>query len=285
MGLALKDIHFTYHPGTPMARDVLRGVDLEIREGEILSLLGPSGCGKSTLLLVAAGLLPPSGGALLLDGKDCGGAQAARELLRQMVGLLLQSPEDQLFADTVETDVAFGLRRAALSPREVREKAAESLRSVGLEPSLYSPLSPFGLSRGEMRRVALAGVLVREPRFLLLDEPFSGLDGEGWERLAALLRELRGTGTGILFVTHEWEEVDLLADRAAVLFEGRVLLEGNKERVLGNREGLLRAGLEPPPRVELLHRLRSRCPSLPPYADDAKDAAEMLDTFLRGCTG
>ncbi len=281
----MRDVHFTYHPGTPIAREVLRGVDLEIREGEILSLLGPSGCGKSTLLLVAAGLLPPQRGTLLLDGKPCGGTQTAHAPLRERVGLLLQSPEDQLFADTVEADVAFGLRRAALSPREVREKTAESLRSVGMEPSLYSPLSPFALSRGEMRRVALAGVLVREPRFLLLDEPFSGLDGEGREKLASLLRDLRGNGTGILFVTHEWEEVDLLADRAAVLFEGRLLLEGEKKKVLGDREGLLRAGLEPPPRVELLHRLRARYPSLPPYADDAREAAEKVDILMRGCAG
>ncbi|MDI6873001.1 ATP-binding cassette domain-containing protein [Candidatus Solincola sp.] len=285
MGLALRNVHFSYHPGTPLAREVLRGVDLEIREGEILFLLGPSGCGKSTLLLVAAGLLTPQRGTLLLDGKPCDGAGGARARLRQEVGLLLQSPEDQLFADTVEADVAFGLRRAGLSPREVKEKTAAALRSVGLEPSLYFPLSPFGLSRGEMRRVALAGVLVREPRLLFLDEPFSGLDGEGRKRLAALLRELRGAGAGILFVTHEWEEVDLLADRAAVLFEGRLLLQGKKERVLGDREGLRRAGLEPPPRVELLHRLRSRCPSLPPYARDAKEAAEKIDALMRGDRG
>ena len=285
MGLALKDVHFAYHPGTPLAREVLRGVDLEIREGEILSLLGPSGCGKSTLLLVAAGLLAPQKGTLLLDGVPCGGKGNSRARLREAVGILFQSPEDQLFAETVEADVAFGLRRSSLPPREVRERTARALSSVGLEPSLYSSLSPFGLSRGEMRRVALAGVMVREPRFLLLDEPFSGLDGEGRERLALLLHQLRGSGAGILLVTHEWEEVDLLADRAAVLHQGRLVLEGEKESVLGDREGLRRAGLEPPPRVELLHLLRARYPSLPTFVRNAEEAAERIDAAMRGGAG
>ncbi len=280
MGLALRDVRFSYQPGTPLAREVLRGVDLELREGEIVCLLGPSGCGKSTLLLLAAGLLVPQGGSLLLDGKPCSGSSRSR--LREEVGLLFQSPEDQLFADTVERDVAFGLRRLSLSPAEVRKRVSGALLSVGLEPSLYSSLSPFGLSRGEMRRVALAGVLVRDPRLLLLDEPFSGLDGEGRERLSAMLLELRRAGKGVLLVTHEWEEVDLLADRAAVLFGGRILMEGDKERVLGDRDGLLRCGLEPPPRVELLHRLRCGHPSLPAYTRDAKEAAEAVDLLLRG---
>lgn len=281
----MKDVHFTYYAGTPLAREVLRGVDLEIREGEILSLLGPSGCGKSTLLLVASGLLAPRKGALFLDGMPCGGREDFRARLREAVGILFQSPEDQLFAETVEADVAFGLRRSSLPRREARERTARALRSVGLEPSHYSPLPPFALSRGEMRRVALAGVLVREPRFLLLDEPFSGLDGEGRERLALLLHRLRSSGAGILLVTHEWEEVDLLADRAAVLHEGRLILEGEKESVLGDREGLRRAGLEPPPRVELLHLLRAGYPSLPAYVRNAEEAAERIDAVMRGGAG
>lgn len=276
MGLALKDVHFAYHPGTPLFREVLRGVNLEIRQGEIVSLLGPSGSGKSTLLLVASGLLAPSRGTLLLDGKPLGEGGEERSRLREVVGVILQSPENQLFAETVERDVAFGLRRAGLSARERRERTAEALRSVGLDPSTYAPLSPFELSLGEMRRVALAGMLARRPRLLLLDEPFSGLDGAGREELALLLGRMRDEGAGILFVTHEWEEVDLLADRAAVLSEGRLVLEGEKGRVLGDPETLHSAGLEPPPRLEVLHRLRSRYPNLPVYVRDAEEAAERI---------
>lgn len=276
MGLALKGVRFAYHPGSPLFREVLHDVDLEIRDGEIISLLGPSGSGKSTLILVAAGLLSPLEGTLLLDG-EC--VREDRSRLREAVGVLLQSPETQLFAETVEADVGFGPRRAGLGPREVKDRSAWALRSVGLEPSLYSPFSPFELSQGEMRRVALAGVVARKPRFLLLDEPFSGLDGEVRERVASLLRELREGGAGILFVTHEWEEVDLLADRAAVLSGGRLLLRGAKEAVLGDPQGLRRAGLEPPPRLEILHRLRSRYPELPSYVRDAEEAAARISAL------
>ncbi len=281
MGLALRDVHFVYQPGTPVSREVLRGVDLEIREGEILCLLGRAGSGKSTLLLVAAGLLRPSRGQVLLDGKP---VEKASDLLalREAVGVLLQSSEDQLFAETVERDVSFSLRNLDLPYHELRLRTERALWEAGLDPALYSELSPFGLSQGEMRRVALAGVLIRRTRLLLLDEPFSGLDGKGRRDLLRLLKELREDGAGILVITHDWEEVEMLADRAAVLSSGCILLEGDKRRVLSGAEDLLSAGLQPPPRAELLRRLRRTFPDLPAYTGDPRETVEALARHLPG---
>lgn len=282
MGLALKDVSFVYQPGTPLAREVLQEIDLEIREGEVLCLLGRTGSGKSTLLQVAAGILQPSRGRVLLDGVAVTGKREGHLLLREAVGVLLQSSEAQLFAETVERDISFGLRHLGLSRPEKARRVAEAMRQVGLEPARYATLSPFGLSEGEMRRVALAGVLVRRPRLLLLDEPFSGLDGAGREELFRILLELRKKGAGILLVTHEWEEVDLLADRAVVLSSGRIHLEGTKESVLSDVEGLLSAGLQPPPRLEVLYRLRQRIPNLPAYTRHAAETAEAISLSLSG---
>lgn len=281
MCLALKDVRYAYLLGTPMAREVLRGVDLEIREGEILCLLGRTGAGKSTLLQVASGLLSPTRGAVLLDGKRVNASRKVRSALRGSVAALLQSPASQLFAETVEKDVSFGLRGLALSPSEGRTRVEEALCMAGLNPRFYAGLSPFAVSEGEMRRVALAGVLVTRPRFLLLDEPLSGLDGRGKKDLCGIFDSLRRKGTGILMVTHDWEEVELLADRVAVLAEGRIAACGAKQAVLGNVASLRRAGLRPPPLAEVLHELRARGFVLPPLALDPREAAEAIVSCRR----
>lgn len=285
MCLELRGVRFTYLPGTPMAREVLRGVDLELREGELLCLMGRTGAGKSTILQVASGLLAPSGGRVLLDGERVDTSHKPRQALRGAVGTLLQSSSSQLFAETVEKDVSFGLRVLSLSSSETRARAHEALRLVGLDPSAYSDRSPFSLSEGEMRRVALAGVLVTSPRFLLLDEPFSGLDGRGREGLAAILGSLRHRGTGILMVTHDWEEVAPLADRVAVLLEGRIAICDDTEAVLSDVEGLNRAGLRPPPLAVVLHELRARGFALPDAILDAREAAEAIVSCRRATRG
>ncbi len=281
MCLVLKDVRFAYLPGTSMAREVLRGVDLEIREGEILCLLGRTGAGKSTLLQVTSGLLAPTAGDVLVDGRRWGASRRIHAELRGSLGVLLQSSASQLFAETVEKDISFGLRGLSLPPRELNARVEEALRLVGLDPRLFARLSPFALSEGEMRRVALAGVLVTRPRFLLLDEPFSGLDGLGREALGEILGSLRGGGTGILMVTHDWEEVETLADRVAVLAEGRIAACAAKDEVLADVEGLLRAGLRPPPLAEFLHELRGRGFALPRVALEPRRAAEAVAACRR----
>ncbi len=235
----MEGVSFSYLAGTAAAREVLRGIDLELRPGEVMCLMGRSGAGKSTLLQVTAGLLPPTSGRVLSDGLPLNDYPPR-------VGLLLQNPEQQLFAATVFRDVAFGPRMAGLRGRELRRRVEEALHMVGLDPTRYAERVPFTLSGGEARRVALAGILALEPPYLLLDEPFSGLDGLSRRRIVSLLNRLREEGKGILLVTHDWREVEMLADRVAVLAEGRLVLQGSPETVARRHSDLSRAGLLPP---------------------------------------
>jgi energy-coupling factor transport system ATP-binding protein len=279
VGVTLKGVGFTYLPGTPMAREVLSSIDLELRAGEILCLMGRTGAGKSTLIHVMSGLLGATCGEIVLDGERTGGRAGARAL-SNAAGVLLQSSQRQLFAETVEKDVAFGPRNQGHSGEKLARRVRESLVAVGLDPEAYSPRSPFSLSEGEMRRAALAGVLAMQPRFLLMDEPSSGLDLPGREQLYSTLKELRGRSVGILLVTHDWEEVELLADRVAVLSQGRILLEGEKEEVLTAVEELDSAGLRPPALVTVLDELRRLGLDLPLCLPSPGEAAAIIAKAL-----
>jgi energy-coupling factor transport system ATP-binding protein len=262
MGITLNAVGFTYLPGTPMAREVLSSIDLELHTGEILCLMGRTGAGKSTLISVISGLLGTTCGEIVLEGEMLGGRDGTRAL-RNAVGVLLQSSERQLFAETVEKDVAFGPHNQGKSGDELELLVRESLAAVGLDPEVYASRSPFSLSEGEMRRAALAGVLAMRPQYLLMDEPTSGLDLPGREQLYATLQELRGNGVGVLMVTHDWEEVELLANRVAVLSQGHILLQGEKELVLTAVDELASAGLKPPALVAVLDELRRMGLDLP----------------------
>lgn len=263
-----------------MSRTVLHDIELALEPGEIACLTGKTGAGKSSLLQVMCGITRPSAGEITLEGKPAGRSRE-RQRLREAVGILMQSSEMQLFAETVERDVAFGPRNQGLSAQEALARACETLRAVGLDPEEYARRSPFSLSEGEMRRVALAGVLAMRPAYLLLDEPSSGLDGPGREILYQILVTLRDEGKGILMVTHEWDEVEELADRVFVMAEGRILAGGAKEEVLADRDVLAEAGLRPPPLVELLCDLKERGLDIPAYCASAEDAARHIGLALR----
>jgi energy-coupling factor transport system ATP-binding protein len=281
MPIVLREVGFTYLPGTPLARRVLSSVDLEVREGEITCLMGKTGSGKSTLLSVVSGLSRATCGEILLDGERLAGKSGYRAL-RNAVGIMLQSSEKQLFAETVGRDVAFGPRNRGRSGEDVSALVRASLLSAGLDPEAYSSRSPFSLSGGEMRRAALAGVLALQPRYLLMDEPSSGLDLPGRERLHRTLEEQRQNGVGMLLVTHDWEEVELLADRVAILSAGSIILEGGKEDVLTSIDELASAGLRPPPLVEVLASLRRRGFDLPLRTASPADTAALIAAAIGG---
>ena len=282
MLIALEEVGFTYLPGTPMARRVLDGVDLSLREGEVVCLMGASGSGKTTLLGVASGMLSPTRGKVFLDAVRVDDNPAGRRRLRGAVGVLFQNPRRQLFAESVEKDVAFGPRNLGLRGRELAERAREAMRAAGLEPGEYSHRSPFSLSDGEMRRAALAGVLAMRPRFLLLDEPSSGLDAPGRRRFRELISDLTRQGIGILMVTHDWEEVESLADRVVVLDGGKVAFTGTRERALADAEAVSGAGIAPQPLAELLSMLRRRGLLLPPRATSPAEAASLIAEAMGG---
>jgi energy-coupling factor transport system ATP-binding protein len=216
-----------YAAGTPFEVEALRGVSLAVEPGEVLGIVGGTGSGKSTLVQHMNLLLVPTSGGVLVDGVD---ARSLRKYeLRRRVGLVFQFPESALFAPTVEEDVAFAPRRLGLGEEDVKDRVRGSLRALGVEE--LAARSPFALSGGEKRRVAIAGVLAMGPEILVLDEPTAGLDPTTREELLALVRGLREAGVSVVLVSHDLDEVAEVADRVCALHGGRVRALGTAAEV------------------------------------------------------
>jgi energy-coupling factor transport system ATP-binding protein len=227
MKLELRDVYHVYTPGTPFEVEALRGVSLAVEPGEVLGIVGGTGSGKSTLVRHMNLLLVPSRGEVLVDGVDA--STLKKSELRRRVGLVFQFPEAALFAPTVEEDVAFAPRRLGLDEGQVRERVRESLRMLGAGG--LAGRSPFALSGGEKRRVAIAGVLAMGPEVLVLDEPTAGLDPATREELLVLIQHLRDAGVSVVLVSHDLDEVAEVADRICALDEGRVRATGTPNEV------------------------------------------------------
>ncbi len=256
--VACEGVSFTYRRGTPMETLALRGITVEIRPGEAMALIGPTGSGKSTLVQLFNGLLRPTEGTVRVAGQDLWGPRADRRRARQRVGLVFQFPEYQLFEETVRRDVAYGPERLGLGEAEVAKRVDEALHAVGLDPSRFGDRSPFALSGGEMRRVALAGVLAMRPTVLALDEPTAGLDPRGKEEILARLELLHRQGLAVVVITHSMDEAARLADRVVVLDGGRVVMTGSPAEVFRRDEDLRRVGLDLPQAARLVRALRAR---------------------------
>jgi energy-coupling factor transport system ATP-binding protein len=274
VALTLTDTGFVYGLGTAYATRALEGVSLAVEPGGLAVVLGATGSGKSTLLRLAAGLMPPTEGSVAVDDVDTGG-ERAREL-RGRVGLVFQRPEAQLFAETVGDDVAFGPRNLGRSAEEAREDAARALETVGLDPAEFAPRSPFTLSGGEARRVAIAGVLAMRPAYLLLDEPTAGLDARGRDAVLAAVEAARADGAGVLVVTHDAEEFLPLAGSVLVLANGAAAFSGPAGDLLADPSPLEAAGLAVPPVLGVQVRARAAGLSVPLLTLDPELAAEVL---------
>jgi energy-coupling factor transport system ATP-binding protein len=227
MRLELRDVHHVYASGTPFEVEALRGVSLTVEPGEVLGIVGGTGSGKSTLVRHMNLLLVPAGGEVLVDGVDA--TSLKKSELRRRVGLVFQFPEAALFAPTVDEDVAFAPRRLGLDEDEVRERVRGSLGLLGV--GNLAGRSPFALSGGEKRRVAIAGVLAMGPEVLILDEPTAGLDPATRGELLALIRHLRDAGVSVVLVSHDLDEVAEVADRVCALHDGRVRAIGTPAAV------------------------------------------------------
>ena len=253
--IELERVSFAYPGGPPVIRDLSAGV----RRGEFIAVMGPNGSSKSTLAGLAAGLLAPGAGRVLVDGLDTA-VPAAREEVRLRVGLVLQNPENQIVAARVEEDIAFGPENLNLPPDQVRRRVERALVTVGLDRLRDRP--PHLLSGGEKQRLAIAGLLALQPSCLVLDEPTAMLDPPGRRGVLRVLRDLTAGGTTVLLVTHHMDEAPL-ADRIWVLENGALLADDIPPVVFGRPKLLDRLGLALPPAAELARRLAEKGAAVP----------------------
>jgi energy-coupling factor transport system ATP-binding protein len=268
----------TYGSGA-LRTDALVDVSLSVPAGSCAAIIGVTGSGKSTLIQHCNGLLRPTAGRIVVDGVDLSAPEVDLPAMRRRVGMLFQFAEAQLFARTVYEDVAFGLRRIRLDRATIRRCVHEALVTVGLPPQEYAHRSPFQLSGGQMRRVALAGVLAMAPRILILDEPTAGLDADARAEFYGYLDAARRErGVTVILVSHDMAEVAALADQVFVLHAGRLALAGTPREVFAQAERLREWDLVAPPLSQLVAALRRHGLAVPADAltlDDVFAAVQM----------
>ena len=244
--LSVKNLIHGYSKGTPFEKDVLKDVSVEFNSGEIVAVIGHTGSGKSTFLQHLNGLLKPDSGEVLFEGVSIHSSKENLRNCRFNVGLCFQYPEQQLFESTVYKDIAFGPTNMGLSEDEINTRVREAISFVNI-PEEYLEKSPFDLSGGEKRRVAIAGVLAMKPKVLILDEPTAGLDPVGKSNLLQLIVDYnKSTGSTVVFVSHNMDDVALIADRVLVMSDGRIQLDGTVEEVYSQGETLSSLGLDVP---------------------------------------
>jgi len=281
--IKVENLSYTYNPGTPLARTALDDVNLEIGDGEFIGLIGATGSGKSTLIQHFNGLLKPTRGRVLVDGVDIWQKDVRLKDIRTKVGLVFQYPEHQLFEETVFADIAFGPRNMGLGDDEINARVRRALELVGLDFEAVKGRSPFELSGGEMRRVAIAGVLAMEPSVLVLDEPVSGLDPRGRDELLEELARLhRRSECTVILVSHSMEDVARLAKRLVVMHKGKVVADGPVREVFRMTDLLKEVGLGVPQVTEVMHELARRGKDVRTDVLTVEEAKAELLRLLRG---
>ena len=259
MSIVIEHLNYVYMTGGPYETKALSDVNLTIHDGEFIGLIGHTGSGKSTLVQHLNGLIMPTSGRVLVDGMDLADKGTDRRAVRQRVGLVFQYPENQLFEETVEKDIAFGPKNLGLDDAEIDRRVRDAMRRVALDYDQLHERSVFELSGGQMRRVAIAGVLAMEPQVLVLDEPCAGLDPRGREEILGLIKKLHEeAGTTIVMVSHSMDDVASLAERVIVMNHGEVVMDGTPRDVFACGEELRGMGLDVPQAVQLAGKLRER---------------------------
>ena len=254
--LKVEDLEYVYSAGTPFEHKALDKVSFGVERGEFIGIIGHTGSGKSTLMQQLNGLLKPTSGKVILDGKDIWSDKAATRQARFRVGLVFQYPEYQLFEETVYKDIAFGPKNMGLSADEIDRRVREAAGFVGLTDEQLS-VSPFDLSGGQKRRVAIAGVIAMEPEVLILDEPTAGLDPVGREDILANIQAYRkAKNATIMMVSHSMSDVARLTDRLLVMNGSKLAMDGTPEQVFAHAQELLGMGLDIPPVTQVFLRLR-----------------------------
>ena len=281
MSIVIEHLNYVYMAGGPYETKALNDVNLTIHDGEFIGLIGHTGSGKSTLVQHLNGLIMPTSGRVLVDGMDLADKATDRRAVRQRVGLVFQYPENQLFEETVEKDIAFGPRNLGLDEEEIARRVRDAMRKVALDYDTLHERSVFELSGGQMRRVAIAGVLAMEPQVLVLDEPCAGLDPHGREEILGLIRNLhQESGTTIVMVSHSMDDVASLAERVIVMNHGQAVMDGAPREVFSRGEELRSIGLDVPAAVQLADKLRARGFDVPEGVYRVEEIKAVIETIV-----
>ena len=260
MAIVLDNITYTYGVGTPFEKTALKGISVTIENGEFLGIIGHTGSGKSTFVQHLNGLLHPTTGTVTVNGVDVSEKTDEAKKMRHKVGMVFQYPEHQLFEETIAADIAFGPKNLGLDEEEVDRRVREAMNFVGLDYDTYAERSPFHLSGGQMRRVAIAGVVAMDPDFLVLDEPSAGLDPFGREEIfEEIIRLHKEKGITVILVSHNMEDISRMASRLVVLDKGRIVLDGEPMDIFNNhRDELQAVGVDVPPVSVTMEYLREQ---------------------------
>ena len=281
MPLSINSLNYFYMTGTPFEVQALKDVSLTITDGEFVGVIGHTGCGKSTLIQLMAGLLKPASGTVEVEGEDINASGYDRKRLRRTVGVVFQYPEYQLFEETVAKDVAFGPRNLGLGEEEIEERVREAIELVGLDYEKFKDRSPFELSGGQKRRVAIAGVIAMRPEVLILDEPTAGLDPKAHKDVLTMIEEVhRRTGNITILVSHNMADIAGLSDKVLVIDSGRMVTIGTPKEVFSHRRELSGVGLDLPPITQLTESLRDRGMEIGETILSIDEAADRIAEYL-----
>lgn len=285
MSIKINNLTHIYMADSPFEKKALDDVSLEIQDGQFVALIGHTGSGKSTLIQHINGLLKPNSGEIVIDGEDITRKDAKLTEIRKKVGLVFQYPEYQLFEETIEKDIEFGPRNLGLSQEEISSRVKRAMKIVGLDYKTYKDKSPFELSGGQKRRVAIAGVVAMEPKVLILDEPTAGLDPKGRDEILGQIKQLhKEYNMTIILVSHSMEDVAKVADRIIVMSKGKCVLDGKPFEVFKEIDTLENIGLAAPQIAYLMRELRQKGFDIEENVFTVEQAKEVLVKLLKDKT-
>lgn len=280
--LKTEKLCYTYSTGTILENTAIKDINIDIEKGELIGIIGHTGSGKSTLIQHFNGLLKPTSGTISVNGNNIWADKSKIRQVRFTVGLCFQYPEYQLFEETVEKDIAFGPKNMGLKEDEIKKRVHEAAEFVGLKES-YLEKSPFDLSGGEKRRVAIAGVMAMEPQILILDEPCAGLDPKGRDTVLSLIRNYREkTGSTVMIVSHSMEDIAKIATKVLVLNKGEVAMYGTVDEVYSHGEELAEMGLSIPEMTKLFIKLREKGYNVRTNIYTVEEGRKELLSLLKG---
>jgi energy-coupling factor transport system ATP-binding protein len=260
MSINLQNVTYVYMAKTPFEKAAIKNINIEIQQGEFVAIIGHTGSGKSTFVQHLNGLLKPTSGTVTIDGQNIHNKGQAARSAKNRVGMVFQYPEHQLFEETVYDDIAFGPRNIGIGEEEIDNRVKKALQFVGLDFEKFAQRTPFQLSGGQMRRVAIAGVVALEPEYLILDEPSAGLDPRGRDEIFGQIINLyEATGMTVVLVSHNMEDVARMANRLLVMKDGEISLDGTPKDIFQSCQAELKqAGVDVPPLTLLMNKFKQR---------------------------